>query len=168
MTDIERKILSNQNQILAQLVRVLAPEDVDSIEYFEKASEVFESGYSLLYDDYLPFSKEFPKEKCTFVIDILELYSILKYSNDKLGTNKVDPSRIVFYGFDGNNEYDYRGFCLFFVKRMNRFGELLSQENADLNSHYKMVDRYKLMLQRWDGMGRKDKLSKEEIELIIG
>ena len=58
---------------------------------------------------------------------------------------EADPfgTRVVFPGFDGNDEGEYLGIARFLINEMERFSEFTGR---DLNSHRPLVDAYRRMI----------------------
>lgn len=88
-----------------------------------------------------------------FVISVLDMFSALEDSFEKLSTeektrlsNETKPfcDNVTFIGFDGNYEGQYRSVCRFLITQMEEFSEF--EERANLNSHRPTVDSYQRML----------------------
>jgi hypothetical protein len=95
-----------------------------------------------------------PKE-VSFVCDVLDMYSILQYTYERLTTEQKDqlakdvksfnPKHdIVFGGFDWNNEGEYVT-----VTRMFKLLERFETQNIDKNSHSPRVAMYSRMLEEF-------------------
>ena len=97
-------------------------------------------------------------------MDVLDMYASLQNSyselNDKTG---IDPAKLQFRGFSGNDESDFRGYA-FYLRRTERWADVLG--NGDLNSHVPTRELYGCMLEKWKGFD-KDELTKEDIVRII-
>lgn len=101
--------------------------------------------------------------------DILSMCSFLEYSINELDPAERDTipkrDRIVFEGFDANNEPHY-GVARMFIEEMGRWPEF---KGRAINSHAQIVDRYRRMLERYKGNGgpKMGGLSVDEINGIL-
>lgn len=139
LTDIQRYILMNQFDILAK---------VSNDEYDEKrfkyASEVVYNGYTKLYSDIFPtLSRE---DDFQIVFDILNMYSDLLHSYNKLKETSIDRKKVIFKGLDGNEETKYYLFAQFLVEEADRYPEFKELPNG-FNSHANMIPKYKRQLE---------------------
>ena len=140
LTKIERLILSNQNRILAIL------DDRNSDNYLYQA-EIVENGYEGLYDNlFTNIHEEVSEEVCEETHEILSMYRAI---NNVIATltpeqkEGMNIERIVFEGFDGNNDDNY-GFMEFIVEKGNLYEEY---KGTEMNSHsMSSMMKYKKML----------------------
>lgn len=155
----ERWILSNQYRILEKLY----PKEAKNYSEERKA---IERGYSLHYDSITQYIEEgLNKNQCDEVMDILDMYRILKSSVKKL---KIRDIKIKFPGFDGNNEGEQLGYVRYLIEDLNRFIEIKKiSESPNLNSHHQTLELYRRMLDEWDKCKNKYDPTKEEIERIL-
>jgi uncharacterized protein YfbU (UPF0304 family) len=91
---------------------------------------------------------ETPREVVEEVVDVLEMWSFLESSYERLSDRdktlvETDAGNVRFRGFDGNNEGDHMSAARFFVDHLERFQEF---RGRDLNSHTHSIDRYRRML----------------------
>ncbi len=161
LSRLERLMLSNQYRILEKLY----PDEADG---YEKARLVLERGYTLHYSWQMDhIEDEIAEGDCREVLDILEMYRVLtdSYNNleDKSG---LDETKVRFPGFDGNNEAALLGYVRYLIRTDGRYEELDRPEG--FNSHVPMLQRYRLMLDKWKGGGQKQSLSKNSILDILG
>ena len=164
LTKIERLMLSNQFRILAKLYP-------DEAKAFENYRKVVEEGFTL---DYSRLSKhieeEVPESTCEYVLDVLELFSDLKFAyKDLKDKSGIEEHSISFRGFDGNNETVMMSYAIYYVKDLGKFSGF---ESIDFNSHMPTTGIYSQMLDAWRPIKEKTlsesrKLSKEEILEII-
>ncbi len=100
----------------------------------------------------IPFENRETPEIVREVLEILDMWSVIEFSYDKLidedkayVEKEADPfgKEPKFRGFDGNNEADYMGTASFVVNQLNRFEEF---KGRDFNSHHPSIDIYKRML----------------------
>ena len=88
----------------------------------------------------------------TFVVDVLDMWSFIEEAY--AGLDKPDVKRIeneiasagklpLFNGFDGNNESELKGIADFLINQMGRFQ---SFKGRDLNSHTRVAERCRKML----------------------
>ena len=171
----DRLIISNQFDILSKLTRV----DYER-EWYMKQYEIIRNGYELLYSDlfdtiYDPMSKQ----ECTFVIDIIEVYScitrtvqenltddVIKKYNLKLVKGKYLYS---FPGFDHNDNVQvrYSAYAKFFMFKLDRFTEI-HEEKSDYNSHgFISINKYNSMISEWKKSINKYSLSLDDVERIV-
>jgi len=100
----------------------------------------------------IPFEERNDPEIVKKVVDILDMWSFIEHSYEKLSENDKaylekdavpfgkDPK---FPGFDGNNETTYMGTASFIVNDLDRFEEF---KGRNFNSHCPSVDSYNRML----------------------
>jgi uncharacterized protein YfbU (UPF0304 family) len=86
------------------------------------------------------------------VVNILDMwyflergYAALSKKDKDLVATEAEPfgKKVVFPGFDGNNEREHLGVADFLIKKLDRFTEF---EQRDLNAHMATLDGYRLML----------------------
>lgn len=155
----ERWMLANQYKILEALYP-------DEAAYYEKSRTALERGYEMEYPwlcEHI-YEETLSVEECREVLDILEMFSNLKYSYEKLQDKSgIDEYRISFSGFDGNNEGAYLDYADHYCNREDdiRYPELGFPK--DLNSHAPLLGGYRRMLEEWRTSKDKLHLSKTEI-----
>ncbi|SRR6266705_2746470 len=162
LTKTERWILINQYCILEKL-------DPGEAKHYARCREILENGYEFhygeitqhIYKDNDTMSTEASRE----VLDILEMFSVLKRSYDALEDKAgIEDYRIKFHGFDGNDllEVKYLGYASFFCNSDGgRYTEL--DKGDDFNSHMPTLRTYRSMLNEWKNSKDIHKLSKEDI-----
>ncbi|MBA3769509.1 MAG: YfbU family protein [Blastocatellia bacterium] len=100
----------------------------------------------------IPFKDDETPELVKEVIDILDMWSLIELSYERLPADEIDtlanevPSYMVpptFRGFDGNNESQHLSTTYFVINRLDRFVEF---KGRDLNSHIQILPRYRIML----------------------
>lgn len=163
LSTTERLILINQLKILEKLY----PEEADSYAVNRKA---LEEGYVLHYEWIFEWLfDEMSEDECREVIDILDMYSSLLFSYQKLlDKDGIEESDIEFRGFDGNTETKQLSYATYFMHDLDRFNEL--HDNSpypNYNSHCPMLGKYRLMIQVWKSKSKND-LTKEDILEILG
>lgn len=164
LSKVERLLLSNQYRILEKLY----PEDSD---YYEVNRKAIEEGFELHYEDCFSLlsNDTLSEDDCSEVIDILQMYRSLTFSNEE-GKYGLDE-KIKFYGFDLNDEYEGKRviYARYFINDLDRFSELKYGNNyAECNSHYPRMSKYRRMLNVWKSLNKRyDILTKEEILKII-
>ncbi len=159
LSKIERLKIANQFRILEKI------SEGDEAQQYAVRAEVFERGYTYLYDEVLEhFWEEMPQAVAQEVIDILQLNRAITFSvQDLPETERADlPERAKFEGFDGNNESEHFSFATFLCEEMSRFNEL-----QIVNSHCPTLDRYRAQLKKWADLGKKQRLTKEQIEALL-
>lgn len=166
LTKKERLILYNQYEIL----KSINPQQVAD---YEVNQEILINGFKINYEDLIGgFEEETSEEISNFVIDVLQMYSVLNNSYDKLGDEgkeQIDLYKISFKGFDGNNEIDYYTYAEFYLNKLGRFEELRKSEYFQINSHRNILNKYRRMVDSWKEVktGRYDNLTLENMLYII-
>ncbi|MFN8769396.1 MAG: YfbU family protein [Neisseriaceae bacterium] len=159
LTDIERLILINQYEIL----HALKPD-----QEYDKLSEQLRDGHQWLYKQIFSniLCKNLPDFETDYVLDILNLFSILKDSYKQLeDKSEIDEHFTNFIGFDGNNECAYLSFADA-LSESGRYKNIMP--NGCPNSHCPTTNRYKKMLSNWTELGKPNyPLLKEQIQAII-
>lgn len=158
LTDAERLILANQYQILSILEK-----DDD----YDQLARNLRDGHKWLYQDQLQLSANLPDVDVQHVLDILDLYRLLKSSFEELDDKAgIDIKRLNFPGFDGNNESE----LLHFAGALSRSGRYLEEiGNPAKNSHHPTNDLYNRMLGEWRRLGEPSyPLSADAIKAILG
>jgi uncharacterized protein YfbU (UPF0304 family) len=161
LTPVERWMLSNQFRIL----EALYPDEAES---YAEAREAIENGYELQYDLLSQHISEdvMSVEDCNEVIDILNMFRVLKFSYEDLDDkSEIDEGDIEFGGFDGNHEGKQMAFTRHFCGSGESYAEL--NRSGGFNSHWPMLDRYRQMLAEWKKSANQHRLTKEDIQRII-
>lgn len=158
LTDKERLFLSNQYEILGTL---------KNEDHYLLLAEQLREGHKWLYQQsFNSLYENLPDEDAELVLNILQVYEALKVSynalSDKSGITIQDVS---FAGFDGNNEPELIGF-VDALRKMNRFVSTI--EAGVLDSHMPKIQTYQNMIQKWHGLGKSNRLTKEQILYILG
>ncbi len=157
----ERLFLFNQYQIL----KVLYPKDAS---YYTHVCEIVKQGYELDYALIFQNINDEPMstQECEEVVGILTMFLRLEQSyrelEDKSG---IEPYRVTFRGFGGNEEYRYIGYTRYLIA--NGIFRELKNARSDLNSHIPVIGIYRLMLNEWEPLRYKNPLPKSDIQKII-
>ena len=164
LSKLERLILINQYRILSEL----RPNESDK---YNELIEILENGFTIFYSEIGNWiNDDIPEEEGKLVLDILSLYRII---DDYIRANPKhsfqDHSWIYFRGFDGNHETSYMGFAQFLIIEQHKFSEQESylEKNDNLNSHMPTLHKYQSMIEAWKDMGKKYKLTEDEIRKIL-
>jgi uncharacterized protein YfbU (UPF0304 family) len=91
------------------------------------------------------------KKAVRLVVDVLDMWTFIERAYE--GFSAADKKRIAnevgplgknpqFAGFDGNYEAEYMSIARFLVEKMGRFESFKAR---DFNSHFPVVDRYRVM-----------------------
>lgn len=145
LTDSERLILANQYKILALL-------EEDSS--YQDLSDQLLDGHSWLYSDALDrqLSAPLSEEAQNYVVNVLAIYDTLHFSyRDLKDKSGIDPHKVEFPGFDGNNESKLMHFTNA-LRKSNRFVELIPEHGK--NSHGTTSARYQRLLENHEKMGK--------------
>lgn len=165
LSKIERLILSNQYRILERLYP-------DESDYYENNRKAIEEGFELHYEDCFSLlsNDTMSEDECNEVIDILQMYRSLTFSNEK-GNYEININKIKFDGFDLNDEYESKRvvYARYFINDLDRFSELkYGNKYADCNSHGSRINKYRRMLNIWKSLNKRyEILTKDEILKII-
>ncbi|GGE47737.1 hypothetical protein GCM10011391_28140 [Pullulanibacillus camelliae] len=167
LSKVERLLLINQYSILGVL-------DPDNQNDYELNKEILLQGYKQNYDDLIEWVlDDLPEEISEEVIDILQMYRSLNFSYrglDKKEKEKVDPEKLKFKGFDGNDETRYMVYARFFMHKLERFEELWGEgKNPDYNTHHSTLSKYRRMLDTWKSISDRydSNLSADKINRIL-
>lgn len=160
----QRWMLANQYLILEKLY----PEDA---EHYARVREVLEEGFELNYDWIIPHIAErtMAPEECKEILDILDMFSALERSYDRLGDKgDIDEYAVRFQGFDGNRETEQLSYASFLIEKEGKWPELAAHGDH-LNSHAPLLGSYRRMLQVWQGipMEQQYELSADDIRRIL-
>ncbi len=166
ITPQEKLILYNQYEILKHL-------NPNDFSYYEEKQGILEYGSENDCEELLNFLDGTPNEVASKVFDILEMFSALTFSYDKLtDVTGLDRKDVLFSGFDGNYECDYYSYTKFLIDIRNRYQEF---KECELNSHCRNLDWYHKMLERFNAVKQKREtqisccnMTLEEIKEIIG
>lgn len=160
----ERLQLSYTLKILEKLY----PEDSD---YYARHRKAIEDGYELHYEwitEHL--SEGLSSEECSFVLDILDLYSTMHHSFKQFkDTENISETDVIFKGFDGNKETMYMAYTKYFIEDLDRFSDIKDATKGYYNSHSRKVPKYKAMVEKWMNLETDNKfiLTKDQILEII-
>ena len=142
LTPFERTVLANQFKMLA----ALDPRERDE---HTAAAEVFEQGFTHFYRDHAPAFAA-PEVSAQKIEDILELLLMFRCINNALGRGVditgIEPDRLRFIGFDGNNETTEQSLARYMGVLKGWYSESLI---PGLNSHGPTLDRYARQLHAW-------------------
>lgn len=160
----QRLILYNQFVIMAEQSRL--QNDESCADYYDLLADIISNGYTHDYDEFdRLICDEMNTDECKLVWDILSVYEKLQLSAKKTEIEELIESS-KFRGFDGNYESELMKYCDFIINKMNRF-KYLDLDNADLNSHSKMSEYYKLMINRCSQFKDDDFLTEEQIRSVL-
>lgn len=103
----------------------------------------------------IPFEDQENPKIVLEVLDILDMWSLIEHSYNKLDDEQkallekeATPfgKNPKFPGFDGNNESEYMGTASFIVNELERFEEF---KGRSFNSHGPSIDGYRRMLSKF-------------------
>lgn len=149
----ERQVLINQLEILKKLNGNSSDE-----KDFNNKIEALKSGYELHYQDVFDeiSDETLSYDECREVLNILEMFRGIIYSYKNLEREKkllkLTTNDIKFIGFDGNHETKQMLYTKYFICDLNRYSEIqeLYGNYFDYNSHYPMINTYRIMLDIWN------------------
>jgi uncharacterized protein YfbU (UPF0304 family) len=152
LTQTERMILANQYKILGALF----PEEAKEYAYMR---ETVVQGYEIGYSDLEPgLTEPMSEGESREVLDILEMFSQLKYTYDNLEDKSgIKEYSVKFRGFDGNNEFRQLHYATHFCRDGERFRDL-----DIVNSHAPLLGSFRRMLVEWEKT-RPEPMTKEDV-----
>jgi len=144
LTDTERLILANQYEILAA---------VKKDEAYARLAKQLRGGHEWLYQQSFDcVAPNMPEDKAQFVIKILEVFSSLRASYQKLDDKRgLEPHQVEFPGFDGNNEAELLAFSCA-LRESNRFIDIVPERGKI--SPVRTLDMYNCILHKWEALGQ--------------
>lgn len=160
----DRLIIANQLKILEKLY----PDEAKDYSNHRKA---IEQGYKLHYSWLTEWLyDEMPETEGKEVLKILDMFRAITFSyqraEDKEG---LEESEIKFHGFDGNNEGRQFSYTLYFIVDLDRYTELTGEAKyPDLNSHRRMLPKYRRMLEIWNKYPDNYSLTIAQIKQLLG
>lgn len=167
LTFNERLSLINQLEILKNL---------KNTNEYDNYIEILKNGYTFEYTEMFKdiIREEISEEICKEVIDILEVYDEIAYSNNILKENGQEfiDNIIGFCGFDANHTIEilYMSYAEFVVKKTQRFESLKS---VNFNSHCEMLNEYKNVVEKYKHLKstknyiENNRLTLEEIKNLL-
>ena len=164
LSQMERLILVNQYMILEKLY----PEEASSYAQIRNALEDgYELEYSEIFNNICHDDEVLNEDGCMMVRDILNMFSALKRSYNKLEDKSgINAKDVALWGFAGNDETEYMAYARYLIEKRQLWGDL--QEDAVFNRHMPSLSRYRQMLNVWNSFGDgKYELTKEQILSII-
>lgn len=164
LTRVERWMLANQYRIRA----ILEPDYTDD---FNHAAQALEDGYEHEYDH---LAKHINHDGLSdadgdFVQDVMQMYMLMQMVFDQLSEEEkveVGEHRVVFPGFDGNNETMQMAYARWIVEDPMQFKSLRA-ENRNFNSHRRTLGRYQIVLGRWEEVRPKNDYTKEDLLYVL-
>jgi len=163
LTPYQRLNLYNQYTILEQLS--LIQDNESEAKFYAKLAKIAFEGYSHDYYEITDIiQEELPFATASFVWDVLDMYSEIYTSYNKIENPIISFESIKFRGFDGNNEADLMAYCGFIVNDLGRYTEF---KGGDFNSHAPRVHKYSEMLQKWNEWGKPYNMSEEQINSLL-
>lgn len=150
LTLVQRRTLALQHEILTRL-------DPDGADYHQRSIEVLEHGFVTEYDrEFYAFSPELSPAETRLVVDVLEMFRVLKASMSGVGPDAVKQigdyaeHGLTYLGFDHNNTYEGRlsSYAHFLIKegRWLELADRFDSNHEHGNSHMPMLATYEGML----------------------
>lgn len=156
---LERRILSNQYQILAKV----DPENAAFYGY-DEIIEILEGGFESQYGRVLNRLSEnrLSVENCHLVEDVLVMTSTLLDAREDRGIGlNVDK----FVEFDANTEHDYLSYAKFmFARNPDGYPGIEGVVNSNSSGR---VEKYRAMVREWKKSDSPSKLSSADVSRIL-
>ncbi len=165
LTKKDRLMLWNQYEILKLL-------DQENAEDYENYQEILLQGFEYDYDSLVSGMDDIPKDVSEEVYDILQMFRCLAFSFERLDdTAELTKEDVMFEGFDGNEEIPHYIYAKWLIRDNGKYEEL---SKCDFNSHWRKLDKYREMLERFNEVISKkgysrftDSLSLNELIYIV-
>jgi uncharacterized protein YfbU (UPF0304 family) len=152
LSPVERRILSLQHEILGKL-------DPDLEQHHRLRSEALDAGYAAEYgEEFLAVEPGLTARDCELVHDILDMFSLLGSSVNKLDPRAVTSlgedamAMLAFGGFDGNDSLESRmsGYVNYLLAtgRWTNLAASFDQHDGG-NSHRRTLPTYRRMLEAY-------------------
>lgn len=164
-------LTKTERSTLILLYRILEKLEPKEKKFFTNAVGMLENGYLDMWESEYAghLSDPLSRENVEYVYNVLDMYRWLQDSYKALSPadkKKVDAPKIIFGGFDGNNETELMAFARFLMEKMDRWSDL--NVVAGLNTHHQTKHMYSAMLQKLpERNARALHLSAEEINNIF-
>lgn len=167
MTAVDRKQLALLHKILARLVEETTDdrrlgEDGDTAYQLDRA-EALERGWTAEYDmEFYAMEPELSRRDCGLVMDLFDMFRVLKYSaakaRDQLSDFEVDV--LTFRGFDLNDHFEsrllvYARWLISDGDRWQEQSEVFSEKSDRGNSHMPCLPAYRRMLEVYEPIWRR-------------
>jgi uncharacterized protein YfbU (UPF0304 family) len=166
MTAVDRKQLALLHKILARLVEERTDDerlgyDGDTAYQLDRA-QALEEGWTMEYDmEFYAMEPELSRRDCGLVMDLLDMFRILKYSVEQVAGQLPDDEvrTLTFHGFDLNDDFESRllGYARWLVSDGDRWqeqAEVFSDQNDRGNSHMPRLATYRRMLEAYEPIWR--------------
>ena len=161
LSAVERRKLSLQHEAMALLTSDKGAEDGGhEAQYHRQMVEVLSAGYTAeYYKTFQMIRPEMTDRECDLVHDILEMFTRLEWSVDKLTDEELASlgeyadHGLKFHGFDFNDSQESRlaSYAHFLVKdgRWTDMADRFDAKHERGNSHSPMLVTYRRMLSVW-------------------
>lgn len=151
LTKVEKLVLINQYEMLKGIYP-------NRREDYEVILSALQDGYEQDFEQLVcrsdtPLTEETYKE----VRDILEMFRAI---------TGPEGSSVRFAGFDGNEETEHYAYARFLLEERGLWRES-RPENNEYNTHFPVLEDYRLMLSEWERLGRRHDLTAEELDQIV-
>lgn len=165
LSKVERLMLANQFRILAHI-------NPGEASGYTRWAEALEHGFELHFDDaFVHISDTFPRERCKWVLDVLDMHRMMWYAwQDSGSDSEISKSDVLFWGFDGNNESEYLCYVNFYMSEDNVYEELKENRPSSstrFNSHMPTLATYERMLKAWKKSDNPYDLTKSDLKRIV-
>lgn len=151
----ERLVLFNQYEILKNL-------DPEKSSMYARHQEVVEKGLESLYGELGISETTVSEETAEEVSNILQMFQAIKKSSNGVSNNIADRTKFVGFGpSQSSAHFSYADF----LSRVLKLPQEISK-SAD-NRPELQLEKYRTMLKRWDEIGRRHKLSADQIAHLV-
>lgn len=157
--------------VLAQNYRLLALQDPENKDHWERLEEVVAQGYTGMYWMLTEHFAEqsLPEETSDYIHEVLQMWEAIGFAvEDGVYVPEDDAERhsAKFPGFDGNNEAELLGYANTFCSQERYEG--LKRDGRIPNSHMPTRDWYERMLVVWRGrQDRYGRLTGAEVKALL-
>ena len=160
----QRLILINQYEILKHL----NPNDT---EYYDEYIATLKIGATYKYSMFEEIVEDEKSEEFQeFVWSVLDMFSYMKSAYRNLSDEykqKISLEKILYQGFDGNEEGSYYSYANYIFKDMGLYTDIYKECKNCLNAHRNMVWRYSNMLKKLNECNDKYNLNIDDLLRIV-
>jgi uncharacterized protein len=165
LSAIDRRQLSLLHRILSYLVPDESSSEDGTPDFQRKRAEVLEMGWVSEYsDEFLDIRQEMPRGDSNFVMDVLDMYTQLEWSYEKLSEDERTALAeeaeygLEFSGFDFNNRREGRmaSYAKYLIEdgKWEGMAKYFDDEHERGNSHMPTIDTYTRMLEEFQPIWR--------------
>lgn len=149
---------------LVQLKNSSADNSFLNKEQIENLIEAIISGHDWAIKEIMPavtLSEPDKTADVKFVYDVLNMFSILKYSISLLKDSSNSFDNLKFKGFDDNKEVNLYSICSYIQKNLKKYSDLIPLDNEF--TYMEMRPHYTKLLERFNEYSKFGALDEEQL-----